>query len=106
MEVQFATLVHELAHLLCGHLGRRPKKDKWPDRRGLEHSQEELEAESVSYLVCQRMGINSESEAYLSNYVAQNSTLDNMSLHHVLTVAGKIISMCDRLVVKKNDQEK
>ena len=100
-EVQFATLVHELAHLLCGHLGARPKKDKWQDRRGLTHKQIELEAESVSYLVCKRLGIKSEAEAYLSGYISEHETVGEMSLHHVLTVAGKIISMCERLLPKK-----
>ncbi|MCW7552757.1 ImmA/IrrE family metallo-endopeptidase [Endozoicomonas gorgoniicola] len=100
-EVQFATLVHELAHLLCGHLGARPKKDKWQDRRGLTHKQIELEAESASYLVCKRLGIKSEAEAYLSGYISEHETVGEMSLHHVLTVAGKIISMCERLLPQK-----
>ena len=31
-EEQYATLVHELGHLYCGHLGR-PNQKRWPDRR-------------------------------------------------------------------------
>ena len=34
-ETRYATLVHELAHLYCGHLGT-PNPKWWPDRQGLE----------------------------------------------------------------------
>jgi hypothetical protein len=55
-EAQYATLVHELAHLYCGHLGS-PDPRWWPDRRGFALDLMEFEAESVSYLVCTRLGI-------------------------------------------------
>jgi hypothetical protein len=56
-EARYGTLVHELAHLYCGHLGR-PNGRWWPDRRNLSHAVREFEAESVSYLVCVRLGID------------------------------------------------
>ena len=52
-EEQYATLVHELGHLYCGHLGS-PNQKHWPDRRKLDRQVEECEAESISYLVCTR----------------------------------------------------
>jgi hypothetical protein len=55
-EARYGTLVHELAHLYCGHLGT-PNGRWWPDRQNLSHAVREFEAESVSYLVCTRLGI-------------------------------------------------
>ncbi|MDP9161487.1 MAG: ImmA/IrrE family metallo-endopeptidase, partial [Acidobacteriota bacterium] len=34
-EEKYATLIHELAHLYCGHLGT-PNTEWWPDRTGLD----------------------------------------------------------------------
>ena len=87
--IQFATLTHELGHLLLGHLGA-DKNFKAPSRSGLSHTQIELEAESVSYLVCGRNGVESKSETYLSNYVAQNTTLDDIDIYRVLRTVGEI----------------
>jgi len=55
-EATYATVVHELAHLYCGHLGT-PNKKWWPDRRGLPQAVMEFEAESTTDLVCGRLGI-------------------------------------------------
>jgi hypothetical protein len=49
-ESRYATLVHELAHLYCGHLGT-PDDGWWPDRQNLSLTVCEFEAESVSDLV-------------------------------------------------------
>ena len=64
-ETKYATLVHELAHLYCGHLGT-PNEKWWPDRSGLSHEVQEFEAESICYLVCARLGIENPSEKYLA----------------------------------------
>jgi hypothetical protein len=56
-EARYATLVHELGHLYCGHLGT-PNEKWWPDRQGLPLAIQEFEAESVCYLVCTRLGID------------------------------------------------
>jgi hypothetical protein len=59
--VQFTTVAHELAHLFLGHLGP-DKKLNVPGRPSMDHSQRELEAESVAYIVCARNGVTSASE--------------------------------------------
>jgi hypothetical protein len=91
---QYATLVHELGHLYCGHLGT-PDDRWWPDRRGLATAVEEFEAESVAYLVCRRAGIEPKSDEYLSAYLepANNGDVPPISLECVVKAAGLIEQM-------------
>ena len=91
-EAQYGTLVHELGHLYCGHLGSRNQK-WWPNRQGLELKIREFEAESVSYLVCQRLGIDSPSEEYLNGYLKVNGNVPDISLERVFVVSGLIEQM-------------
>ena len=82
-ETRFGTLVHELAHLYCGHLGT-PNGRWWPDRQNLSHAVCEFEAESVSYLVCARIGIDTASEEYLAGYVRKCPVTPPISLDRVM----------------------
>ena len=91
-ESQYASLVHELAHLYCGHLGT-PNDKWWPDRRGLPHNVREFEAESVAYMVCTRLGINNPSERYLAGYADQQDEVLPISLECVMKSAGRIERM-------------
>jgi hypothetical protein len=91
-ETQYATLTHELAHLYCGHLGT-PEPKWWTDRRGLPDAACELEAESVCYLVCQRLGIENPSAEYLSTYVKDDTQLDSISLDFIIKSATLIEQM-------------
>jgi len=77
-EAQYATIAHELAHLYCGHLGS-PDIKLWPDRQNLDHVTEEFEAESVSFLVCQRHGIQTTSPKYLSQYADNHPDIPAIS---------------------------
>jgi len=90
--VQFATMAHELGHLFLGHLGP-DKVLNVPERRSMEHRQVELEAESVSFLVRARNGVTSRAEAYLSAYVAQNTTVDEIDLYQIMRAAGQVESV-------------
>jgi hypothetical protein len=103
-EARYATLVHELAHLYCGHFGT-PNKNWWPDRRGLADPAEEFEAESVCYLVCKRLGIDNPSEKYLSGYVGQNKAIPMISLDCVMTAAGLIERMGREHLGARRDKE-
>ena len=82
-EARYGTLVHELAHLYCGHLGT-PNGRLWPDRQNLSHAVREFEAESVSYLVCARLGIDTASDEYLAAYVGRCSATPPVSLDRVM----------------------
>ena len=91
-EEKYATLVHELAHLYCGHLGT-PDADWWPDRMGRGHDLNELEAESVCFLVCERLGIACRSDEYLSDHLNRFPDTPPISLDCVLKAAGLIEQM-------------
>jgi len=82
-ESRYGTLVHELAHLYCGHLGT-PNDRWWPDRKNLGQIAQEFEAESVSYLVCARLGIDTASDEYLAGYVKRCPDTPAISLDRVM----------------------
>jgi hypothetical protein len=91
-EARYATLVHELAHLYCGHLGT-PNARWWPDRQNLSRAVRELEAESVSYLVCSRLGIDTASDEYLACYVRKYPVTPPISVDRVL----KSVSLLEQM---------
>ena len=100
-EAQYATIAHELAHLYCGHLGS-PDIKLWPDRQNLDHVAEEFEAESVSFLVCQRHGIQTTSPEYLSQYADGHDDIPSISMESVMKAAGLIETMSrERMKVRK-----
>lgn len=103
-EAKYATLVHELGHLYCGHQGT-PNEKWWPDRRGLSHQVREFEAESVCYLVCTRLGIDNPSDEYLAGYLGQNSETPLISLECVMKAAGLVEQMGrERLKLRKEKE--
>lgn len=91
--VQFVTLAHELGHLFLGHLGK-DRALKIPDRLGVPHTQQEIEAESVAYIVCHRQNITPKSQTYLSGFVnakaGTNDELGGMDLYQVMRAAGQV----------------
>lgn len=104
---KYATVAHELAHLYCGHLGT-PNEKWWPDRTRLDPKIEEFEAETVCYLVCDRLGIKNPSAAYLSGYIEKDGSLPPVGLECILRTAGTIESMHKRKLKsrKEEDEEK
>ena len=91
-ETRYATFVHELAHLFCGHLGT-PNEKWWPDRRGLSHEVAEMEAESVSFLICERLGVDSPSAEYLAGHLKPNAETLDLSLECVMRAGGLVEQM-------------
>jgi hypothetical protein len=88
-DVRFVTIAHELAHLFLGHLG---EDKKWgiKERLRCTHTQRELEAESVAFLVAKRNGVKSRSETYLANYVRDNPTMEDLDFYQMTRAAGQI----------------
>lgn len=106
--VQFTTVAHELAHLFLGHLGPDPKLNV-PERCFSSdvvsrHTQDELEAESVAYIVCARNGVTSKSETYLKNYVDKNTTVKQVDLYQVMRAAGQVESLLGLSATTKYDK--
>ena len=97
---KYATLIHELAHLYCGHLGA-PDETWWPDRRGRAIGTREFEAESVTWLVCERVGIRNPSAEYLAGYLQANPGVPDISLDAVLKAAGYIEMMGQRELAER-----
>ena len=91
-EEQYATLVHELGHLYCGHLGTL-NPTWWPDRLGLSGETEEFEAESVSYLVCKRKGLDTPAAKYLSDFYYRYGEVPPISVECIMKAAGLIERM-------------
>jgi hypothetical protein len=89
LEVQFATLCHELAHIYCGHCGRPSVDSWWLDRRGLGRSEKEFEAEGAAHLVLARGGLTSRSAEYLSGY-AIDCDMRRISVDTIIRAANRI----------------
>ena len=87
--VQFVTLAHELAHLFLGHLGV-DKKLNVPQRHVPEHAQQELEAEAVAFIVCERQGVKSKSQTYLSNFVKEKMVVEHLDVYQISRAAGQV----------------
>lgn len=97
LEDKFATLIHELAHLHCGHLGS-PDLRLWPDRQLVGKKAREFEAESVAWLVCERMGVKNPSAKYLRNHLNTNSQIPEISIFCVLKAVKDIEDMLKRTI--------
>lgn len=100
---QYSTMVHELAHLYCGHLGTLSSA-WWPDRQGMSVVSRELEAESVAFLVCRRLEIQTTSDEYLSGYLGGHLEVPPISLDCIMKAAGLIEKMGKRNMKPKHPQ--
>jgi len=94
---QFATLAHELGHLFLGHLGP-DKALRVPERPTMSYKEIELEAESVSYMVCIRNGVNSSTEKYLSHFVGDHDAISGLDVYLVMKAAGQVEALLELAV--------
>jgi hypothetical protein len=96
----YGTLTHELGHLYCGHVGT-PNSKWWPARTNLTQREREFEAESISYLVCRRAGLETPAAAYLNGYLKDNKEVPNISLDRVLRSSILIEQMGKKKMKKR-----
>jgi len=77
----FSVKVHELAHEFLHHSGER-----------LSKTQKETEAESVAYVVCQSIGLdtNTAFSDYIQLYKGEKETLIS-SIQRIKNVSGRIL---------------
>ena len=94
---KFATLLHELGHLFCGHVGafdpRNQKGDEygWPDRSRLPYCAKEVEAELVSWHICERWGLTTGSALYLRPHMERaEADMRQVDLDRVIRAIAKI----------------
>lgn len=93
VSARFTSFVHEVAHVLCGHLGT-PEPAWWPSREQLDHDVVEFEAESVAYVVARRLDSDAVMAPYLHQHLDRHGSTPDFSLERVVKVSGDISSMC------------
>lgn len=102
LPTKFATILHELGHYYCGHCYN--KKASWlPERYYLPHESIEFEAESVSWLVCQRLGITGPSIRYLFGYLDDHQQIPDISVDTVMKAAGKVERIATSIIPVRKD---
>ncbi len=93
---EFSAIIHELAHFFCRHLPYtyKDKDKKWETRSILTHQSKEFEAETTSWLVCQRLGIkDTRSYAYLVPYLKNNGDIPDIGMDAILCAVRSIEQM-------------
>jgi hypothetical protein len=93
---QFQVLIHELAHLLLGHTRHgilvhhiNNQKNTLLNRK-VSRELQELEAETVNYLISTRLGLNTMSAEYLSGYIKNEEMLKKFNYDLVIKTANKV----------------
>lgn len=90
---RYATLVHELAHVYCGHLGS-PDVRLWPSRRGLPLDVTEVEAESVVHMLLSRIDADVQMGDYIHGHLSESGCVPaGVSLNAMMKAAGLIEDM-------------
>jgi len=109
-EELFAGIIHELAHFFCCHL--YPVTDVWWKHRNLNHAEKEFEAETIAWLICERIGIKNPSDAYLSGYLDKNNQVPSISMECILKATNTIEALFESqrieegYLAKKDDKVK
>jgi len=102
-EENFSVLMHELAHLFMGHthLSNITYKGKEKPfkllQRKIPRPTEELEAETVSYLICYKLGLITRSAEYIAGYYVNEDVFEKFSYENVIKISDKI----EKMFVKK-----
>jgi len=58
----------------------------------MHHDQEEIEAESVAYLVCKRNAVEPGSAKYLSAFLDESTSIVDIDMYSVMRAAGHVES--------------
>ncbi len=105
IDENFVVIIHELAHLFLGHTGyeyltntskKEDVKMKLRNRRGLGRSIEELEAETIAYLISRKIGLTTQSAEYLAGYIHNENDIGRFNYETVIHTVDKI----ERLFLK------
>jgi hypothetical protein len=82
-----------------------PNRKWWPDRQGLAYVIREFEAESATYLLCKRLGIDIPSDRYLSRFMRQDQKVPPIGLECILKAGGLIEEMGRKRLKMRKDRE-
>ncbi|MFJ7010417.1 RNA-directed DNA polymerase [Streptomyces albogriseolus] len=99
---RYATLAHELGHLFCGHLGPGPE-GAWASRLSPRttaiHARNEVEAESIAYMVLKRLDSDVQMGDYITSHLGPDQQVpDTVALNLTFRAAGLIIEMGKRRI--------
>lgn len=86
VEVRFAALAHELAHIYCNHMNETGQ----PYFNHKTEEQAEFEAETVAYLFCYRHGFRPRSEHYLVCYLQEGREPQLNSFKEILNALKRL----------------
>ncbi|MPV51475.1 hypothetical protein GCG21_15965 [Pseudactinotalea sp. HY160] len=103
---RYATLIHELAHLYCGHLGS-PDTDHWPDRSQpiLGHATREIEAESVVHMLLARIDPDVRMGDYIQGHLDKTKQVPpSVSLNAMMRCAGLIEEMGEHRMPRRRSR--
>lgn len=106
---KFKTMIHECAHaLLHERIKTRPPADEFEKLLATKQAMREMEAESVSYIVCTRLGIDCSeySFQYIASWKRKEQFL-GQSLKRITNISLTIIQLLDDLaspVTAKNNR--
>jgi hypothetical protein len=96
-EQNLSVLIHELGHLFLGHTGHSTLKQATKDgkvmkliHRELTRTGAELEAETISFLICKKLGLETRAAEYLAGYISTDKDLEEFSFELVIKIADKI----------------
>jgi hypothetical protein len=95
-EENFSVLIHELAHLFLGHTGHKQLHYQGKVKptellhRKMARTAEELEAETVSYLICHKLGLMTQAAEYIAGYITRDEDLIEFSYEFVIKTTDKI----------------
>lgn len=96
---RFASIIHELGHYFCHHMPSPKTPKEWWQHRPISYKAEEFEAESISWLICDRLGIKSPSEKYLNGYLDSNSEIpSDISIDMIFKASNDIWKMVTEAV--------
>lgn len=94
---ELSVIIHELGHLFCQHI-RCP----WWDQRFFTKEVKEFEAETVSYLVCRRLGIQTNAVEYLAEYVDAKREIPPIDINCVF----EAVDLIEKMVTENLDVTK
>lgn len=100
----YGVLVHEIAHVLLGHLGKKKYNQKQKNKiitkmlcedrsNSISQSVAELEAELTAWVVFSRFGVEKKSVDYMAMWLEDQNDWQEIDISRVLKVANIIFEM-------------